>query len=79
MTTCTPQTGLQRINLDQCANVSDAGLVWLAGLPSLRHVSVSWGSCVLGSGLQALAQLTSLQTLDISYVTPMSIVEAPVV
>lgn len=71
------RTGLQRLNLDQCANISDAGLVWLAVLPSLRHVSVSWGSCVLGLGLQALAQLTSLQTLDISYthVTPISVVE----
>lgn len=68
----TPLPGLQRLNLDQCSNISDAGLVSLAALPSLRHVSVSWGSCVLGSGLQALAQLTSLQTLDISYITPVA-------
>lgn len=72
MSSHVPNTGLQRLNLDQCSSISDAGLVALAALPSLRQVSVSWGACVVGSGLQALAQLTSLATLDISYITPVA-------
>src|SRR4029079_5531001 len=56
--------GLQVVNLRGCANVTDAGLAYLALLPDLTGLNLR-GTGVKGDGLVHLKGLTGLKVLEL--------------
>lgn len=56
---------LQTLTLFVCTKLTDAGLVSLSNLKSLRRLDLAWCIKITDTGLASLAPLKSLQTLNL--------------
>jgi hypothetical protein len=57
---------LTALGLSGCAQITDAGIGHLAGMPSLEHLDLT-GTGVTDAGLQVLRHLPALRTLSLSW------------